>query len=1066
MHMSQPSPDVIVIGSGAGGGSLTKRLADIGLNVLLLERGGAVPREADNWNVEQVFRERKYSPFEVWKDRAGKNFRPSSWYNIGGSTKFFGTVMMRLRRKDFEAVEHAEGVSPAWPFSYEELEPYYTEAEHLFGVHGDPSRDPWEPPRSGPLPYPAVGSEPYVARVEDRLRAKGLHPFPLPVAVDLHPGGKCVRCGTCDGFPCAVGGKNDAETRCVEPALKTGRVVLWTGAFVRRLLLSADGRTINAVEVEHDGQTKTVSARVFALSAGAVNSALILMRSATGAFPNGLANSSDVVGRHYMTHNLTTMMAISLRENPTRFQKTLAFNDFYDGEPGYPFPMGNVQTLGKLQSGMLVAGAKYLPQPIARELTKRSFDILTTSEDLPNADNRVTLRNGEVQISVQANNMECHRRLNKRVKAILKDVGFPLVLAKTLPVNFTAAQCGTVRMGSDPAIFGTRSVLPVLGPPQSVRRGRVVHAHIGCDQSLADHRRAGAQDCATHRNEGFRRRYGRRPNRRGIVAARGHCNFALPEINMPDFIVIGGGSSGCVLAARLSEDPNVSVLLLEEGPEDKSPWIHLPVTYYKTGQGDLVARYQWTPNFGHTGDPNPTMVQARVLGGGSSVNAMVYLRGQPRDYDQWHATGAHGWGWNDVLPYYKRCESNDRFANELHGTDGPLPVSDQEFTHPMSRIWVQACQQAGLPYNPDFNSGQQEGCGLYQINARNGRRGSTAVSYLKPARKRKNLIVQTNARALRIVFDGKRAVGVEVVIDGSRKVIRANREVIVTAGAINTPKLLMISGIGNADHLKQHGIAAVQHLPGVGQNLQDHVEVSIIHEVNGPFSYDKYKKPHWQIAAGLEYLLFRRGPCTANIVEGGAFFRSSLNEDRPDLQCCFMPGAGIEEGVDTVPGGNGTTLNICQTRPRSVGWIGLKSSDPFEAPYIQPNYLQDEYDIEVMCEGVEFGREIMSRPVIAKHLRREYAPGNVRSRKDILAYVRKQAHAALHPMGTCKMGHDDLAVVDTDLKVHGIEGLRVCDNSIGPNLVSCNTNGVAIMIAEKAADHIRKGHGLKALGPS
>ena len=450
MRMSAPSPDVVVIGSGAGGGPLVRRLAELGLNVLLLERGAAVPREADNWNVGKVFKERKYSPFEIWKDRAGNNFRPSSWYNIGGSTKFFGTVMMRLRASDFEAVEHAEGLSPAWPISYAELEPYYVEAEHLFGIHGDPSLDPWEPPRSEQLPYGAVGSEPYVARIEQRLRAKGLHPFPLPVAVDLHPGGKCVRCGTCDGFPCAVGGKNDAETRCIEPALETGRVTLWTGAFVRRLLVADDGRTINAVEVEHQGNIKTVSAGIFVLSAGAVNSALILMRSATGSFPDGLANSTDIVGRHYMTHNLTTMMAVSTRENPTKFQKTLAFNDFYDGEPGYPFPMGNVQTLGKLQSGMLVAGAKYLPQTIARALTKRSFDILTMSEDLPKAENRVVLRDGNVHISVQANNLKCHRRLNKRVKRILHDIGFPLVLTKTLPVNFTAAQCGTIRMGLDP----------------------------------------------------------------------------------------------------------------------------------------------------------------------------------------------------------------------------------------------------------------------------------------------------------------------------------------------------------------------------------------------------------------------------------------------------------------------------------------------------------------------------------------------------------------------------------------------------------------------------------------
>lgn len=529
------------------------------------------------------------------------------------------------------------------------------------------------------------------------------------------------------------------------------------------------------------------------------------------------------------------------------------------------------------------------------------------------------------------------------------------------------------------------------------------------------------------------------------------------SVEMPDYVIVGGGSAGCVLAARLSEDPAVSVLLLEDGPEDRSPWIHLPVTYYKTSQGNLVQRYPWTPGPGHAGNPAPTMVQARVLGGGSSVNAMVYLRGQPRDYEQWKAAGADGWGWADVLPYYKRCESNDRLAGDLHGTDGPLPVSDQEYTHPMSRIWVQACQEAGLPFNPDFNSGVQDGCGFYQINARNGRRGSAASSYLKPARSRPNLTVRTGTRAARILFDGPRAIGVETISGGRRAKVLAGREVIVTAGAINSPRLLMLSGIGDADALRPLGIDMVAHLPGVGRNLQDHIEVSIIHEVNGPFSYDKYKKPLWQVAAGLEYLLFRTGPCTANIVEGGAFFRSSLAEDRPDLQCCFMPGAGVEEGIDTVPGGNGTTLNICQTRPRSVGSVGLVSADPDVLPRIAPNYLQDDHDLTVMCEGVERGLEIMARPAIARHLRRPYAPTGIRGRGDILAYVRKQYHAALHPMGTCRIGRDDLSVVDADLRVHGITGLRVCDNSIGPNLVSGNTNGVAIMIAEKAADHIRRG---------
>lgn len=443
-------PDVIVIGSGAGGGTITKRLSELGAEVLLIERGRSLPRENDNWSVEEVFNKKKYSPFEIWQDRNGKNFRPSTWYNIGGSTKFFGTVMTRLRARDFETIEHAEGISPEWPFRYSDLEPYYCKAEELFGVHGDPSNDPTEPFRSAPLPYGPVGSEPFIADVTRKLALKGLHPFPLPVAVDLHPGGKCIRCSTCDGFPCAVGAKNDAETRCVEPALKTGRVTMWTGATARRLILEPSGKQIQGVEVDYRGEIRTISAQIVVLSSGAVNSTLLLLRSATDAMPNGAANSSGIVGQNYMTHNLTTIMAVSTKKNPTRFQKTLAFNDFYEGDGEFHFPMGNVQTLGKLQAGMLVAGAKYLPRFIGSQLTSRSLDLLVTSEDLPHSDNRVTLEGGKVRISVSPNNMQGHRRLNRKLVGILKDIGFPLVLSKTLPVNFTAAQCGTIRIGRLP----------------------------------------------------------------------------------------------------------------------------------------------------------------------------------------------------------------------------------------------------------------------------------------------------------------------------------------------------------------------------------------------------------------------------------------------------------------------------------------------------------------------------------------------------------------------------------------------------------------------------------------
>jgi choline dehydrogenase-like flavoprotein len=427
------------------------RLCQKGLRVLILERGKAVPREDENWNVNEVFLKKRYSPGDIWLDRNDKPFKPSLWYNVGGATKFFGTVMLRLRERDFEEVEHAEGTSPAWPFRYRDLESYYCEAERLYGVHGDALVDPTEPSHSKPYPYPPVGSEPFIASVTAALRQRGLNPFPLPVAVDLHQGGKCVRCRTCDGFACKVGAKNDAETRAIEPALASGNAELWANAFVTRLIVSPRGGKISAVEVLHEGQTKRISGGVVVLASGAVNSAAVLLRSACSEAPGGVANASGMVGRHYMTHNLTTMMAVSGRRNPTNYQKTLAFNDFYFGEDGFSYPMGNVQTLGKLQEGMLVAGVGYLPTWISRELTKRSLDILIQSEDLPRPDHRVVLLGNAIKLIVGPNNLTGHRRLINRVKSILRDIGFPLILSKTLGIAFTAGQAGTIRMGIDPA---------------------------------------------------------------------------------------------------------------------------------------------------------------------------------------------------------------------------------------------------------------------------------------------------------------------------------------------------------------------------------------------------------------------------------------------------------------------------------------------------------------------------------------------------------------------------------------------------------------------------------------
>ncbi|OCK59895.1 GMC family oxidoreductase N-terminal domain-containing protein [Bradyrhizobium sp. LMTR 3] len=525
---------------------------------------------------------------------------------------------------------------------------------------------------------------------------------------------------------------------------------------------------------------------------------------------------------------------------------------------------------------------------------------------------------------------------------------------------------------------------------------------------------------------------------------------------MHDIIIVGGGSAGSALAARLSEDPDSRVLLLEAGPRDWNPYIHMPVGFYKTTKGSLTWRYQLAPQV-HQDGITPLYPQARVLGGGSSINAQVYIRGNAEDFNNWVDMGCTGWGYKDVLPYFRRSERNEKFSSPYHGTEGPLSVVDQLHPHKLSKAFVQACQEYGVPFNPDFNGAAQAGTGLYQTTNYEGRRCSAAVAYLRSAMKRKNLTVRTSVMVSRILIEKGRAVGVEILDNGRTTIQRASREIVVTAGAIGSPKLLMLSGIGPSAHLQSHGIRTLVDLPGVGQNLHDHLDVFMMYNVKDVESYDAYKKTTRKIMPGIQYILFRNGPVAATIVEGGAFCWTDKTLEAPDLQYHFLPGTGVEEVNDTAETvtGNGCTLNGYFMHPRARGAVTLKSADPRVAPSIDPNFLGDPYDVERTIDCVKVGQEIMSQPAMARYIVNEFMPGSkVRTRAEYLAFVRKIARSGYHPVGTCKMGQDDMAVVDPQLRVRGVDGLRVADSSIMPRLVSGNTNAPSIMIGERASDFI------------
>lgn len=444
--------DIVIIGSGVGGGSVALQLAGSDAKVLVLERGPALPREAQNWDAEAVFADQRYKTTETWY-ADGRPFRPGMFYFVGGHTKFYGTAMFRFRERDFEAVEHDEGVSPAWPIRYADLEPWYGEAERLFGVRGRAGDDPTEPQRSIPYAHAPVPHEPLLAAIEQRLRGQGLKPFHMPSAIDFGPGGRCQRCANCDAFPCRIDAKGDAEISLLRPALTAPNVELRSGARVERLITDATGRRIVAAEVVEDGVRRRIGAGLFVLSAGAINSAALLLRSATDRHPRGLANGSDQVGRHYMTHNTTALMALHpFRRNTTRFPKTLAVHDFYFGAKPGDTPLGSLQLLGKIREPMLRGPLPALPAFVRGLLAAHSVDWYAQSEDLPHPDSRVSVRpDGAINLHWQRTNLRAHARWVDRCRQILRATGYPVVLAKGFGTEVVSHQCGTVRFGSDPA---------------------------------------------------------------------------------------------------------------------------------------------------------------------------------------------------------------------------------------------------------------------------------------------------------------------------------------------------------------------------------------------------------------------------------------------------------------------------------------------------------------------------------------------------------------------------------------------------------------------------------------
>jgi choline dehydrogenase len=525
-----------------------------------------------------------------------------------------------------------------------------------------------------------------------------------------------------------------------------------------------------------------------------------------------------------------------------------------------------------------------------------------------------------------------------------------------------------------------------------------------------------------------------------------------------DYIVTGAGSAGCVLASRLSESGRHRVLLLEAGGKDSNPWIHIPLGYARTFVNPKV-------NWMFDSEPEPNLndrvmyqPRGKVLGGTSSINGMIYMRGNHADYDEWRQRGCEGWDWESVLPYFRKAEDNERGESEFHGSGGPLRVSNQPYEWEIGKLLLEACIQAGIPHNPDFNGAQQEGAGYYQTTTKDRRRWSTAAAYLRPARKRQNLTIQTHAHATRVLLENGRAVGVEYRTPQGLRTARTSGEVIVSGGAYGSPQLLLLSGIGPAEHLQDMGITVLHDLPGVGSNLHDHFNTFCAWRISRSISLNElhHSIPR-QMVAGLQYVLYRGGPMSGNGLYVGALVKSDKSLERPDLQMNISAWSTIDrtrDGIISHPF-PGFAISPVHLRPEGRGTVRLKSSDPLAPPEIRFNFLRSEYDMQAVIKGMRIAREIARQHVLQNLVVAETLPGTaVISDEQLADDVRKRGVSNLHPVGSCSMGHGPNAVVDPRLRVHGIAGLRVVDASIMPSIIAGNTNAPTIMIAEKASDMI------------